>query len=243
MLSQRRFCWVEKVLVHEVAYAPAPALKLFLMLYEPDPRLARQIIQKALEKSRNLEQLSAAQVSLILTALHYEISVDQLELLMESVLSRFDQRHAALGMWCCQRAQEQQVAKDVSQVKYWGLALKFLPVEHPWYAAAAEQLALAGLEPLMPGERLVKPSSAQLDRLNMLVESLSFIAWSGEQEAHLRCRYLLAQALSQRGDLGAARLCFESLLPLANQHRKIRIEKALRTLLGQVSGEELLGQP
>ncbi len=203
-------------------YAAAPQ-------YEPSfDRMA--LIERSLKTVDAKALKNAADISLIVLGIDLKIlSNNDLQALLRSLAKR-KIKHEALGMLLCRIAQEahQQGSGHVRQ--HWQDALLYLPSEHAWFATCAEQFALLTLRPVPPGKVVASLGPAEVKNLEFLVSSLSDVAWRGSDEANLRCRYLLSQALSQLGKVVEARICFKSLHENANNERKVRIDRALRYL-------------
>ena len=175
---------------------------------------------------------SADLISVLLVALNSGLCTVAQEKRCEQLFQLYRERHLALALWYGKQA---QASTSGQRERLWESVLKHVPVDHVWATHAAEQLALIRLRPIPVGATLHKMSHDKSLQLEGLIEHLSALAWLNDAEPSLRCRYLLGQALAQVGRLGEARICFESLVPLANENRKTRLTNALDRISAHAS--------
>lgn len=207
----------------------ALCLRIAVLIDGDDARL-RTVADRALQQLFARVAWQAADISLFLFLHERELATSaQVERGLQHC-ARFERRHAALGMYYCRLAKDLDAGAAAEARRCWRLALRFLPLSHDWFAAAAERLALLSLRPLPAGRVLRDASELERARLEDLVQLLSAAAWQAENDAQHRCRYLLGQALAQLGRPGEAAVCFKSLMTYATGERKAKLLKALRYL-------------
>jgi len=120
-----------------------------------------------------------------------------------------------LGLAWCAEAQR-LMAQGADATPAWLAAAGTLPEDHPYFPvasfAAASGLAAAGDE--AGALRLLQGSAA----------------WGGDDTAHLRCRFLLAQLAGRLGEVPAALEAARSLLRQGNAVQQQRLEALIHQL-------------
>ncbi|MBA3707924.1 MAG: hypothetical protein H0W83_03775, partial [Planctomycetes bacterium] len=123
----------------------------------------------------------------------------------------------ALG-WCAEAEDLDRGGTDAAEA--WGRAAAMLPPHHPWRPEAAWRAA----------RNLV--AAGDLERARALLDGEA--SWGGDDEPHLRCRYLLVQVLERGGDRAGALRAAESIAaalpPEADAERRARVEGVIRRL-------------
>ena len=227
-----------------LAKEPSALLRLFIRetgdaRLQVEQRIA-EMLPTYLLNATAVAKPDAEFISILLIAGRTAVCTPEQHKQMRDCFRSVQGEHVPLAMWYGKRA---QTATGAEAEVSWLRVLELLPAQHTLAAHAAERVALAYLRPIPPGSVIHNISADMRLRLERLSELLSPIAWQGESEAALRCRYLLAQALAQLGRLGEARICFESLKAFADGDRKHRLDKALRELIKADSARGQQGVP